>query len=130
MARGAHADVLEQGLNVHKTSATRLSLCEGEPISYAEATTAKPTGKMLAMITVDGADFTFGAGSPNGRKLTVAQKSGTVSASGDADHWALSASVDSRLLEWGVVTLQTLTESNPVQINTFDLTATQPAAPA
>ena len=82
-------------------TADLLSLCEDQPTTYADATTAKGSGgKKLGSIALTGGDFTIADGDASGRKQTLAQKTDVpLGASGDWDHIALTRSSDSTLLQ-------------------------------
>ncbi len=74
----------------HLATADQLVICEGQPLTYANATADKPTGMALGEIVVTGADFTKANGDVSGRKTTVGQQTGlNVDVSGDFDHVAL-----------------------------------------
>lgn len=96
------------------------TLCEGQPASFAEATTAVPTGKRLADVAVDSGDWTKANGDTSGRKDTFAQQTGvTIDDDGDADHLAFTKSGDSTLRLVTTVTTQTVTGGNTATINSF-----------
>lgn len=62
-----------------------LRICSGTPATRAAAVT-----NTLASVALTGADFTKSAGNVDGRKTTVAAKSGvSVTASGTAAHYCL-----------------------------------------
>src|SRR5574343_584536 len=108
-----HNDVLDSALNYIKNNATAYHLCSSEPTTRAETITAS-----LASVSVSSSDFTVADGDISGRKVTVAQKSGTVSTGGSATHAAI---IDgTRLLVCTTVTAQTLTGSNPVTFPAWD----------
>ncbi len=68
----------------------RITVCAGQPTSYADITTRK-----LAQTTLAGGDFTLAAGDTSGRKSTVAQKSTiSITASGTADHVVIDDGTD------------------------------------
>ena len=73
-----------------KDNGDQLCVCEGQPANYTEATTLKDSGgKLLGFVSMAAGDFTIAAGDTNGRKVTVAAKSGvpiTNPLGGDADH--------------------------------------------
>lgn len=109
----AHPDVYDYGLNTVKTNATHYHICSQQPTNRAEVLTYS-----LASVAVSSADFTLANGDVSGRKITVAQKSGTVATSGTAQYAAI---IDgTRLLLETTVTPQTLTASNPITFPTCD----------
>lgn len=109
----AHPDVYDYGLNVVKTSATHYHVCSAQPTSRAEVLQYS-----LASVSVSSADFTLSAGDVSGRKIRVAQKSGTVTTSGQATYAAI---IDgTRLLLETTVTAQQLTAGNPITFPACD----------
>jgi len=115
MARSIDDTVLDAALNDLKTNVNQIVLCEGQPLTYAEATTLKSAaGKKLASIAVVSTDFTIANGDVSGRKVTLAGKSGTVTESGNYDHIAWVDTVNLVLKNVSVGTLQALTAANPV----------------
>lgn len=76
--------VYDAALNVIRSSTT-LRVCSGTPTDRASAVT-----NTLATVSVSTSDFTLGAGSPSGRQVVVAAKSGVaVTVSGTAGHYCL-----------------------------------------
>lgn len=76
--------VLDAALDKIAT-ATALHICSGTPTTRAEAIT-----NSLATVAVAGGDFTKANGTTDGRKVTVAAKSGvSVTTSGTAAHYCL-----------------------------------------
>ncbi|RVA08569.1 hypothetical protein EN932_25400 [Mesorhizobium sp. M7A.F.Ca.US.002.01.1.1] len=85
--------VLDSGLSVLVANANRLHICSSEPADYAGTLTVSLGTKNTPTISA------IGARTPSGRKVTVsAITNGTVSANGNASHWALVDTVNSRLL--------------------------------
>ena len=128
MGLSVHNDVLDAALNVIAT-ADRISVCETEPTTYAEATTNKGGGgKKLAMSTSP--TFTGPAdGDTNGRKIAVDEEANiTVDVTGDADHVALCKSTGSLLYYVTTCTQQALTQGNTVTIPTWDIEIADPTA--
>lgn len=94
MAKYTLPALLDGPLTEVRNTATRMVVTNGQPASFAAANSGK-----LAEVTMAPGDFTLGAGSPNGRRLTVAAKAGVaVIASGSGDHVALLDVTNSRLL--------------------------------
>ena len=84
---------LDLALNAIDSGVNSLVICSAMPTTYAEANTTYKLGTK-ATPTVSAAQDA----SPNGRKVTVsAITDGSVSASGDATHFALLDTVNSRL---------------------------------
>lgn len=92
---------------------TQMMVCTAQPADRAAALSTA-----LASVTLSPSDFTKAGGSPNGRRLNIAQKSAIpVTATGSATHVAL---VDaSNLLAVTTATAQTLTSGNTVTIPTW-----------
>lgn len=121
MPLGDH--VLDNGLTVLDTEANRLDVCHTIPTTYAEATSTYTVGNKLTPSI--GAPATA---SPNGRKVTVAQiTDGTVTAtstgtSDDAEYWAITDTVNSRLLATGSLSAgQMVTSGNTFTLAAFDI---------
>jgi hypothetical protein len=115
--------VLDNGLTVLDTEANRLDICKTLPTTYAEATSTYTVGNKLNPSI--GAPA---AASPNGRKVTVAQiTDGTVTAtstgaSDDAEFWAITDTVNSRLLAAGSLSAaQMVTSGNTFTLAAFDI---------
>lgn len=115
MAKFIHDDVLDAALNVIKTNANIMTVCNAQPTTRAEA-----IGSMaLADVAMATGDFTLANGDTNGRKIIVAAKSGvTVDVTGTAVYVAICDAT--RLLLVTTCTSQLLTAGNTVNIPTFD----------
>ena len=121
MPLGDH--VLDGALAILDTEANRLDICKTLPTTYAEATSTYTVGNKQNPSV--GAPA---AASPNGRKVTVAQiTDGTVTAtstdtSDDAQYWALTDTVNSRLLAAGsLASAQMVTRGNTFTLGAFDI---------
>ncbi|RWB53626.1 hypothetical protein [Mesorhizobium sp.] len=85
--------VLDNGVQYVKDHGNRLYICSAEPADYAGVAAVALGLKNTPALSAP-ADR-----SPSGRKVTVsAITDGAVSANGDASHWALVDTVNSRLL--------------------------------
>lgn len=116
MPKFASNDVLDAGLAVAST-ATRMVATNGQPASFAEATSGS-----LVEASLTGADFTIGAGDISGRKLTIAAKSGlAVTAAGTADHIALLDVTGERLLYVTTCPAQALVPGGTVSIAAWSI---------
>ena len=94
MGKSVHADVLDAALALLRSNASTIVALAGQPANFAAAQIGA-----LASAAITPADFTPGAVSGGGRRLTVAAKAGlAVAASGTADHVALLDMATSRLL--------------------------------
>jgi hypothetical protein len=95
MAKSVHDDVLDGSLNVIRNNCTRMVACSAEPTTYTEGNATYA----LADVTMASGDFTLANGDTNGRKVTVAAKSGvTVDTTGTANHVCLLDVANSKLL--------------------------------
>jgi hypothetical protein len=92
--------VLDSGLTILTTEVNRFDICSAEPTTYAAATSTNTLGNRTAPTIGSPA-----ARSPSGRRVTVAAitSGGTVTVNGTATHWALSDTVNSRLLATGAL---------------------------
>jgi len=99
MGKYVNDAVLDAALDKIATT-DQLVICEGQPTTYAEATTDKGSGgNALGEIPVDSGDFTKSDGDVSGRKVTVAQQASIpVDVSGAWDHVALVDDSSSLLL--------------------------------
>ena len=114
---------LDEGLTALDTEANRLDICHTLPTTYAQATSTYTAGNKVSPSV--GAPA---AASPNGRKVTVAQiTDGTITAtstgaSDDAQFWALTDTVNSRLLAAGsLASAQMVTSGNTFTLGAFDI---------
>lgn len=111
--------VFDNGLTVLDTEANRIDICSTEPTTFAEATTTYSLGY------ASGANYPgIGApadGTPNGRQVTVsAVTNGTVTGTGTAAFYAITDTVNSRLLAAGSLSASQAVTSG----NSFTLTST------
>ena len=115
--------VLDNGLTALDTQANRLDICHTLPTTYTEATSTYTVGNKTSLSVGSPADA-----SPNGRKVTVAQiTDGSVTAtstgtSDDAQYWAITDTVNSRLLAAGSLSAaQMVTSGNTFTLAAFDI---------
>ena len=115
--------VLDNGLTVLDTEANRLDICHTLPTTYTEATSTYTVGNKTSLSVGSPA-----AASPNGRTVTVAQiTDGSVTAtstgtSDDAQYWAITDTVNSRLLAAGSLSAaQMVTSGNTFTLAAFDI---------
>jgi hypothetical protein len=111
--------VFDNGLTVLDTEANRLDICSSEPTTYAQATSTLTLGNKTSLSVGAPEDR-----SPNGRKVVVAAitSNGNVTATGTASHWAVSDTVNSRLLATGVLSAsQAVTNGNTFTLGAFDI---------
>lgn len=121
MAKSAATVVLDALLDKVATGTT-MTVCSTQPTTRTEAVTTYA----LASVTVSSGDFTKAAGTPNGRQVTVASKSGvSVTAAGTAQHVAICDGTT--LLYVTTVTSQALTSGNTVTIPSWKITVANPS---
>lgn len=109
--------VYDNGLSVLDTEADALYICSAEPGVYGDvATTALGVKTPLTV----GAPA---AGDPTGRQVTISGfVDGEVTATGDASHYAVVDTVNSRLLVAGPLdSSQTVTIGNTFSLPNFDV---------
>lgn len=124
MAKAANDAVMDAALDVIAT-ATRMIACSAQPTTYTEANATYA----LADVTMAPGDFTKANGDTNGRKVTIAAKSGVlIDTSGTANHVALVRVADSTLLYVTTCTAQPLTAngSNTVNFPAWDVEIADP----
>ena len=130
MAKWAHADVLDNGLNYIKTNCNKVAVISSYSVGDSYATV---TSRILAEATLTGADFTLSS-SGNNRVLTTAAGKQDTSANatgGSAtNHIAFLDTVNSKVL-WVTeeTSGQTIVLGNPVTFPSLVYTAKQPVAP-
>jgi hypothetical protein len=113
MAKAANDLVMDGALDVIAT-ATRQIACSAQPTTYTEANSTYA----LADVTMAGGDFTKANGDTNGRKVTMAAKSGVlIDTSGTATHVALVRVADSTLLFVTTCTSLALTANGSNTVN-------------
>jgi hypothetical protein len=110
--------VLDLGLNVLDTEANRLDITSQESTTYTEATSTHTLGNKTSLSIGSPA-----ARTPDGRRVTVAAiTDGAVTGTGTATHWAITDTVNSRLLATGSLSAsQTVTDGNTFTIGSFDI---------
>ena len=119
MAKKCADSVLDAALDKIGDATSMIALA-AEPADRSAALSGA-----LATATMAGGDYTNANGDTNGRKVTVAQKSGvTVSATGTATHIAL---IDgSELLYVTTCTSQALTSGNTMTFPAWDVEVADP----
>ena len=107
------ATIADDGLRVH--------ICSTQPTTYTEAITTYNLGTITTTAGAGNGDWTIGNGDTSGRKLTMVQQTGvSITASGDAQHIAITDATDT-LYAVTTCTTQTVTSGNTATINAFDL---------
>ncbi len=116
--------VLDNGLTVLDTEATRVDITSQEATSYAEATSTYTLGNTTSVSISAPADRTGG-----GRKVTLAAISGAnVTANGSATHFAISDVSNSRLLVTGALaSTQSVVSGNTFAVAALDIGIPDPS---
>ena len=126
MAKYAHADVLDGGLNAIKNSATRMLLLKAYAAGDSYATV---TGNAICTIAMVSGDYTLSGADNVPRILTVAAKSGTASASSGASpnlHIAFTDNVSKVLWVTDETSDQVVTSGNTINFPSLTYTSSQP----
>lgn len=112
-----HDRVLVFGLSVLESEATRIDICEGEPATYTEARKLS-LGHKLGIEISAAHDR-----QPSGKRVTVKPiDDGALTRDGLADTWALSDSINSRLLAAGMISKpKPVTGGNKFNLEAFDI---------
>ena len=115
MGKKVHDDVIDAALDT-TALANAIHINTAEPADRAAA--ISDSLGTVALTPGDGnGDFTIANGDTSGRKVTIAEQSGTASASGTATHISL---IDgTRLLLVTTCTSQAITSGNPFTIGSF-----------
>jgi hypothetical protein len=128
MAKYAHPDVLDQGINFIKTNCNKIAVISAYTFGDSYSTV---NAAILAEATMTSTDFTLGT-SGNDRTLTSATgKSDTsANATGAASHIAFVDTANSKVL-WVTeeTSGQTITSGNAVNFPSLVYTSKQPTTP-
>jgi hypothetical protein len=127
MAKYAHADVLDGGLNAIKNGAIRMLLLKAYTAGDSYATV---TGNAICTIAMVSGDYTLSGADNAPRVLTVAAKSGTASANSGASpnlHIAFTDNVGKVLWVTDETSDQVVTSGNTVNFPSLTYTSSQPA---
>lgn len=111
--------VYDNGLTVLDTEVNLLHICSSEPSTFGGV-----SGVTLGNVAIGAGDIGApGAGSPNGRQVTVSAKTGgSVTGTGTASHYALVDTVNSRLLAAGALSAsQGVTSGNTFSTGSFTI---------
>src|SRR5688500_11094514 len=114
MAKYAHADVLDGGLNAIKSGAIRMLLIKNYTALDSYATV---TGNAICTVTMASGDYALSGADGAARVLTVSAKSGTASSSstgGDNLHIAFTDNVSKVLYVTDETSDQVVTSGNTV----------------
>ena len=128
MAKWAHADVLDSGINYIKTNCNKVAVISAYTAGDSYATV---NAAILAEATMASGDFTLGTSGSN-RTLTTAsgKQDAAANAGGAASHIAFVDTVNAKVL-WVTeeTSGQTIVVGNPVTFPSLVYTAKQPVAP-
>ena len=125
MGKKVDNSVLDASLNEIKNNCNLMTACAGEPANYAAANVGG--GNFLADVAMAGTDLIVGEGDVNGRKITVASKSGiTVDSTGTADHVALLDTANNVLLYVTTAASLGLTSGSALTLGTWDIEIADP----
>lgn len=101
---------------------TTVTVCAGEPIDLADLTNVA-----LATGTLTASDWTIGAGSPDGRRVDMAQQADlNIDTTGEANHVAVDDGIN---LYVTVCNAQMLTAGGTVTVGTWGVRIAAPSAP-
>lgn len=119
MGKFTHDDVIDAAPNVIKNNCTKVTVCEGQPTTYAEGNATFA----LASVAVDSSDFALANGTVSGRKITFAAQNGlTVDVEGEANHVAYLDVTNSKLLHVTEMTSpQIVYEGNQINLGTQEI---------
>jgi hypothetical protein len=127
MAKYAHADVLDGGLNAIKNGAIRMLLIKAYSAADSYATV---TGNKIAEVTMASTDYTLSGSDGAARVLTTASgKSATASANSGATpnlHIAFTNGTDKVLWVTDETSDQVVTSGNTVNFPSITYTSGQP----
>lgn len=116
--------VLDNGLTVLDTEASRVDITSQESTTYAEATSTHTLGNTTSISISAPADRTGG-----GRKVTLAAVTGaSVTGTGTATHYAITDVSNTRLLVTGTLTAsQSVTSGNTFSLDALDVGIPDPS---
>lgn len=123
MAKYAHADVLDGGLNAIKNNAIRMLLLKAYAAGDSFAVVA---GNTICTVTVASGDFTASGADIAPRILTTGAKSGTASGSGTSAAIAFTDNVSKVLWVTSESSAQAVTSGNTVNFPSLTYTSNQP----
>lgn len=126
MAKYAHADFLDGGLNALKNGAIRMLLLKSYTAGQSYATV---TGNAICTVTMASGDYTISGADGAARIVTIAAKSGTASAGSGATpdlHIAFTDNVSKVLMVTDETSNQVITIGNTVNFPSLTYTSNQP----
>jgi hypothetical protein len=121
MPKFIHDDAMDAALD-SLAACTILFILSGEPTSYSDAASTKDLATHVLTAGAGNGDWTKANGDTSGRKLTLAAQNGiTVDHTGTATYWAIGISGSSKLMAYGTLTSQALTQGNTVNFPALDV---------
>jgi hypothetical protein len=116
--------VLDNGLSILNSEGNRLDICDTEPTTFTQATDTYSLGNKVSP-TIG----TPTARTPSGRKVVVSAISdGEVTDTDTAAYWAITDTVNSRLLAAGDLSVgQVVTDGNTFALASFEIGIPGPA---
>lgn len=116
--------VLDNGLSLVTADGNRLDICSSEPGTYTDATSTASLGNKVAPSIAAPA-----ARAGSGRQVTIAAiNDGTIDGTGTVTHWALTDTVNLRLLATGTLSAsQAVTAGNTFTLGAFEIGIPGPA---
>jgi len=128
MSKWASSQIEDFGLDYLRQNTTRIVACQGQPMSYAEATTAVASGKSLGSLAgINVSNWTLSNDPTSGRRLTLATQSIQVGYAGTLDHLALVNDNGTELLYTFPVTVtQPVVGGNTVTTPDLNVTIQNP----
>lgn len=127
MAKYAHSDVLDGGLNAIKTVATKMLLIKAYTLGDSYATV---TGNLVAEVAMVAGDYTLSGADAASRVLTVAAKSAAATVNSGATpnlHIAFTNGANKVLWVTDETSDQVITSGNTVNFPAITYTSGQPA---
>ena len=125
MAKWANDALMDAGLDYIRGNCNSMIVCSAQPTTYTEATSTYALADVA--MTINTGDYTLADGDSNGRKITVAAKTGvTIDASGTATHVALVKTGDTTLRYVTTCTSQALTAGGTVDFPAWKITIADP----
>ena len=109
---------LDLALSAIDTATTRLDICTAEAATFTQATSTYTLGNKTGLSIGAPADA-----SPDGRRVTVAAiTDGTTTGSGTATHWAISDTMNSRLIaSRPLASSKAVLSGNAFTLDAFDI---------
>lgn len=127
MAKFANDLVMDAALDYIANNGDRYDICAGQPTTYAEATSTNSLGTTTLTTGYTASDYTKANGDTSGRKVTVAAQSGiSITASGTADHVAITNGTDTLIYVTTLSASQAVTSGNTANVAAFDIEIADP----